>query len=71
MISLPSLENKEIMAPVSARRYISPRLVTTGTAAVCTLIRLSPEDDVYLSNDKEINSLSIPIKWPEDQNKPI
>lgn len=48
--SLPSLESKEIIAPVSARRYISPRSATTGAAAVCTLIRLSPEDDVYLSN---------------------
>lgn len=48
--SLPSLENKEIIAPVSARRYISPRSATTGAAAVCTLIRLSPEDDVYLSS---------------------
>lgn len=49
MLFVPSLESKEMMAPVSARRYISPRSVTTGAAAVCTLIRLSPEDEVYLS----------------------
>lgn len=42
------------MAPVSARRYISPRSDTTGAAAVWTLIRLSPEDEVYLSLAKEV-----------------
>lgn len=41
------------MAPVSAWRYISPRSATTGAAAVCTLIRLSPDDDVYLFNVKK------------------
>lgn len=46
--SLPSLENTETIAPVSASRYISPRSATTGAAAVCTLIRLSPDEDVYL-----------------------
>ena len=45
---VPSLQNKEMMAPVSAWRYISPSSETTGAAAVCTLIRLSPEDEVYL-----------------------
>ena len=38
---------------MSARRYISPRSATTGTAAVWTLIRLSPEDEVYLVLAKE------------------
>lgn len=44
----PILLSKETTAPVSAWRYISPRSGTTGAAAVCTLIRLSPEEDVYL-----------------------
>lgn len=48
MHNLPNLPSKEMMAPVSAWRYISPRSATTGAAAVCTLIRLSPDDDVYL-----------------------
>lgn len=41
------------MAPTSAWRYISPKSVTTGAAAVCTLIRLSPQDAVYLFIVKE------------------
>lgn len=49
---VPSLQSKETIAPVSAWRYISPKSVTTGAAAVCTLIRLSPLDEVYLSKVK-------------------
>ena len=41
------------MAPISAWRYNSPRSATTGAAALCTLIRLSPEDDVYLKMVKK------------------
>lgn len=50
---LPNLPSKEMMAPVSAWRYISPKSATTGAAAVCTLIRLSPDDDVYLFDVKK------------------
>lgn len=50
---IPSLENKDTIAPASARRYISPNSATTGAAAVCTLIRLSPEEEVYLHTIKE------------------
>lgn len=53
VIPVPSLLNKEMIAPVSARRNISPNSATTGAAAVCTLMRLSPEDDVYLCIIKE------------------
>ena len=53
-LTVPSLLNKETMAPVSAWRYISPRSATTGAAAVCTLIRLSPQDAVYLLIVKDI-----------------
>lgn len=54
MQNLPSLVKREMMAPVSARRYISPKSETTGAAAVCTLMRLSPEDDVYLLIVKKV-----------------
>ena len=47
-LTVPSLLSKETTAPPSAWRYISPRSETTGAAAVCTLIRLSPHDAVYL-----------------------
>lgn len=57
MHDLPNLLSKEMMAPVSAWRYISPKSATTGAAAVCTLIRLSPDDDVYLFNDKKFYKL--------------
>ena len=46
--TVPSLLNTETTAPTSAWRYISPRSATTGAAAVCTLIRLSPHEAVYL-----------------------
>lgn len=36
------------IAPTSAARYISPKSDTTGVAIVCTLIRRSPVEDVYL-----------------------
>lgn len=52
------------MAPVSALRYISPRSETTGAAAVCTLIRLSPHDAVYLDIVKE-NTLYFPNPLPD------
>lgn len=48
IVELPSLLMTDTMAPVSAWRYISPRSVTTGTAVVRTLMRRSPEDEVYL-----------------------
>ncbi|KAF2540450.1 hypothetical protein F2Q68_00033089 [Brassica cretica] len=38
---------------LSACLYISPRSVTTGAIAVCTLIRLSPQEAVYLSSVKD------------------
>lgn len=53
-MNIPSLLNKEMTAPVSAWRYISPRSVTTGAAAVWTLIRLSPDEDVYLMCAEEM-----------------
>lgn len=59
MLFVPSLESKETTAPVSAWRYISPSSATTGTAAVCTLIRLSPQEEVYLLKVKESHFLSI------------
>lgn len=60
MLSLPSLLNNEIMAPVSAWRYISPRSATTGAAVVWTLIRLSPEEEVYLIFAKDTH---LHLKW--------
>lgn len=68
------------MAPVSARRYISPRSDTTGTAAVWTRIRLSPEDEVYLSLAKEVTYStkviehffkSCPIKFPQEEHSTV
>lgn len=49
------------MAPTSAWRYISPKSVTTGAAAVCTLIRLSPQDAVYLFCCQRTNLMVEPL----------
>ena len=66
MHSLPSLLNNEIMAPVSARPYISPRSATTGAAAVWTLIRLSPEEEVYLMLAKDTH---LHLNWHHETLK--
>lgn len=60
---LPNLQNNEMVAPVSAHLYVSSKSATTSTTAVWTLVRLSLEDESYLSMIKDFSLFVVLIHF--------